>query len=79
LAWHYQIFEQLPVEHCGGSKNAQSLLKDEAVKKAALSWLTEQAVDLLMPLKFMEVLNGVILPSLGITTKRPARELPDIG
>jgi hypothetical protein len=74
LARHYQIFEQLPVERRGGSKNAQSLLKDEAVKKAALSWLTEQAVGSLTPLKFMEGLNGVILPSLGITTKRPLCE-----
>ena len=71
LARHYQIFEQLPVEHRGGSKNAQSLLKDEAVRKAALSWLTEQAVGSITPLKFREGLNGVILPSLGITTKRP--------
>jgi hypothetical protein len=52
LAQHYQIFEQLPVEHCGGSKNAQSLLEDEVVRKAALSWLTEQAVGLITPLKF---------------------------
>jgi hypothetical protein len=70
LARHYQIFEQLPVERRGGGKNAQSLLRDEAVKKAALSWLTEQAVGSLTPSKFMEALNGVILPSLGITTKR---------
>jgi hypothetical protein len=74
LARHYQIFEQLPVERRGGSKNAQSLLKDEAVRKAALSWLTEQAVGSITPLKFREGLNGVILPSLGITTKRPLCE-----
>ncbi|KAF8885624.1 hypothetical protein BD779DRAFT_1673582 [Infundibulicybe gibba] len=44
LARHYQVFEQLPPEHRGGIKNAKSLLKDEAVKAAALSWLTEQKV-----------------------------------
>ena len=31
LARHYEIFEQLPIEHRGGSKNARSLLKDEGV------------------------------------------------
>ena len=69
MAWYYQIFEQLLVEHCGGSKNAQLLLKVEDVKKATLSWLTEQAVGSIMLLKFREGLNGVILPPLGIMTK----------
>jgi hypothetical protein len=49
-------------------------LKDEAVQQAALSWLTEQVVGSIMPMKFMEALNRVILPTLGITTKKPLCE-----
>lgn len=32
LAWYYQAFEQLPLQHHGGFKNAHSLLKDENIK-----------------------------------------------
>ena len=74
LARHYQIFEQLPPECRGGSKNARSLLKDEAARQTALSWLSEQEVGSITPQKFMEALNGVILPSLGIATKKPLCE-----
>jgi hypothetical protein len=35
LAHHYQMFEQLPIEIRGGSRNAHSLLKDETVRVAA--------------------------------------------
>ena len=39
LAWHYQVFEQLPVECRGGIRNAQTLLKDELIKKKILDYL----------------------------------------
>jgi len=41
LAQHYQIHEQLPHEKHGGSKNVCLLLKDELLKAAAHTWLTD--------------------------------------
>jgi hypothetical protein len=74
LARHYQIFEQLPVEHRGGSKNARSLLKDETIRAAARTWLTEQIIGSITPQNFAHGLNTKILPSLNITLKKPLCE-----
>ena len=71
LARHYQNFEQLPVEHRGGYKNARSLLKDENVKKRALSYLQSLPTGKVTPKKLQVALNNIILPDLGITTKKP--------
>ena len=74
LARHYQIFEQLPKEHCGGYKNARSLLKDEIVRTAARTWLTEQPIGSITPNNFMHGLNKIILPSLGMSPSKPLCE-----
>ena len=74
LAHHYQIFEQLPKEHRGGYKNARLLLKDEIVRTAARTWLTEQPIGSIMPNNFMHGLNKIILPSLGMSPSKPLCE-----
>lgn len=74
LARHYQVFEQLPMDKRGGSKNATSLLKDESVSTAAWSWLTEQKVGSITPQNFRHALNDTILPALGISTRKPLCE-----
>jgi hypothetical protein len=74
LARHYQVFEQLPVESRGGNKNGTSLLKDEAVKVAARTWLTEQRVGSITPQIFCHALNSQIFPSLNISLKKPLCE-----
>ena len=67
LARHYQIFEQLPKERRGGYSNSHSLLKDENVKTASRTWLTEQTIGSITPNKFKHALNDIILPSLGMS------------
>jgi hypothetical protein len=74
LARHYQIFEQLPIEHRGGRKNAKSLLKDETIKAAARTWLTEQPVGSITPQNFAHGLNTQVLPSLGVSLTKPLCE-----
>ena len=74
LARHYQIYEQLPLEKRGGSKNAHTLLKDESVCNAVHSWLTEQDIGSVTPQKLVHALNKSILPELGITPKKPLSE-----
>ncbi|TFK33880.1 hypothetical protein BDQ12DRAFT_669907 [Crucibulum laeve] len=69
LAHHYQIFEQLPAEHCGGYKNSHSLLHDENVKKASLNYQANLPTGKVTPKSFQDALNTKILPDLGITTK----------
>jgi len=71
LAHHFQVFEQLPHEWRGSDKDAQCLLKDELIRAAAHSWLTEQKVGLITPWNFQGALNTIILPSLGIALKKP--------
>jgi hypothetical protein len=71
LARHYQTFEQLPVEHRGGYKNARTLLRDENVKKASLDYLTSLPTGEVTPKKFQIALNTTILANLGITTQHP--------
>lgn len=71
LAHHYQIFEQLPIEHCGGLRNSHSLLKDELVKKRILDYLQSLPTGKVTPKKLQAAINTVILPDLGITPKKP--------
>jgi len=49
LARHYQIFEQLPKERRGGYKNAHTLLKNEVVRTASRTWLTDQLIGSITP------------------------------
>lgn len=71
LAQHYQNFEQLLVKHCGGYKNVQPLLNDENVKKRVLSYLQSLPTGKVTPKKLQVALHNIILPDLGITTKKP--------
>jgi len=71
LARHYQVFEQLPVEHCGGLRNAHSLLKNELVKKRILDYLQSLPTGKVMPKKLQVAVNTEILLDLGITPKKP--------
>ncbi|KIL54192.1 hypothetical protein M378DRAFT_188729 [Amanita muscaria Koide BX008] len=74
LARHYQIYEQLPEEKRGNSRNAYSLLKDESVRNATRGWLTEQEVGSITPQKFVHALNEKILPELGIKPEKALSE-----
>ncbi|KAF8590727.1 hypothetical protein K439DRAFT_1611845 [Ramaria rubella] len=74
LARHYQIFEQLPIEAHGGSKNVCSLLKDETVKIVARTWLTEQCIGSVTPQAFCHALNFTVLPSINISRSKPLSE-----
>ncbi len=71
LARHYQMFEQLPVECRGGLMNAQSLLKDELVKKGVLNYLQNLPTGKVTPKKLRTAVNTIILPDLGINPKKP--------
>lgn len=73
LARHYQVFEQLPIEKRGGS-HVHSLLKDETVRCAARTWLTEQPVGTVTPHKFHHALLHKILPTLGLSLNKPPCE-----
>jgi hypothetical protein len=66
LAWHYQIFEQLPKEHHGGVANSRSLLEDESVHGKVQSWLTSQPTGQITPCGFQIALNDTILPFLSM-------------
>jgi len=71
LARHYQIFEQLSIKCRGRYKDAWSILGDENVKKRVLSYLQGLSIGKITPMKLQAALNTVILPDLGITTKKP--------
>jgi len=71
LAQHYQTFEQLPVERRGGYRNAQTLLKDELVKKRILDYLQNLPTGKVTPKKLQAAVNTEILPDIGITPKKP--------
>ena len=74
LACHYQIFEQLPREREGGIRNACSILKNEAVRRASRAWLIQQQKGKVTPVKFQKGLNEIILPSLSIYPSKPLCE-----
>jgi len=65
LACHYQKFEQLPVDK-RGSGGGRSLFNDEAVQRAARTYLTGLHIGDVTPKDFQRALNERILPSLGI-------------
>lgn len=69
LARHYEVFEQLPIEHRGGLKNVRSLLKDETVKKRTREYLTNLPTGKVTPKGLQNALNSEIFPELGITPK----------
>ena len=74
LARHYQIFEQLPRERQGGIRNARSILKNEAVRRASRAWLIQQQKGKVTPVKVQKGLNEIILPSLSIYPTKPLCE-----
>ena len=74
LAWHYQIFEELPVEKRGGSQNTRSWLYDEKVQLQTMNWLTSQKTDAITPRKLQQALNDTIFPDLNIAIKNPISE-----
>jgi len=65
LARHYQKFEQLPVE-TQGNGGGRSLFNDEAVQRAARTYLTGLHIGDVTPKDFRCALNERILPTLGI-------------
>ena len=69
LAWHYQAFEELPVEKWGGEKMACSWLHDEAVQCWTWDWLTSQKMGNATPHHLQQALNEVIFPDLNIILK----------
>jgi hypothetical protein len=74
LACHYQIFEKLPVEKCGGLGNTRSWLHDESVKKLTLNWLTSQKTGDVTPRKLQHALNDKLFAELNIAPKSPISE-----
>ena len=74
LAWHYQTFEELPVEKWGGDRTARSWLYDESVEKQTRDWLTSQPTGKVTPQCLREALNASILLGLGFVLKNPLSE-----
>ena len=74
LARHYQIFEQLPIERRGSSKNARSFLHDESVQNRARTWLSNLPTGTVTPRGLQGALTMTIFPELGIVPKRPISE-----
>ena len=71
LARHYQFFEQLPTEKCGGVKKSRSWLEDENVKKHVREYLSSCPSGKVTPKALRDQVNSVIFPELGITPKKP--------
>ena len=60
----------MPTNRQGGDRG-QSLLNDEQLQMAARAHLSSLPMGEVTPTKFIHTLNQQILPSLGITLKRP--------
>jgi hypothetical protein len=73
LARHYQQLERLPDETCGGNRG-HSLLADTHIQMAARQWLMKVKTGAVTPCSFCDALNNRVLPTLGITLKRPLCE-----
>ena len=71
LAWHYQVFEQLPLEKRGGAWKGHTLLLDEWIRNAAREWLTAQPAGDITSRCFQTALNSTILPNLSVVLKQP--------
>jgi hypothetical protein len=76
LACHYQPFEWLPQEECGGARQKCTLLLDETVEAAARDWLASQPTGQVTPRQFrvQDALNNEILAALNIEQKKPLCE-----
>ena len=74
LARHYQIFEALPIEKHGGSRNSRSWLYDEQVKTWTQDWLTLQKTGDVTPHWLWYPLNGTIFPELNINLAKGISE-----
>ena len=73
IAWHYQLFEQLPPKKQGRYLN-RSLLSSEQVQMAVRTHLTSLPTGEVTPSCFHHMLNKCILPSLGYTLKNKLSE-----
>lgn len=71
LARHYQIFEQLPKERCGGLRMGRSWLHDEAVRSHVQQFLRSVPTGKVTSNALAKHVNGVIFPELGITPAKP--------
>ena len=69
LARHYQVFEQLPKEKRGSSRNSPSFLDDESVQTHCRTWLSSLPSGQVTPRTFWNALESTIFPELGITPK----------
>ncbi len=69
LARHFQVFERLPIEKRGGSKNRRSWLHDESVLNQTRAWLTSLPTGRVTPQGLQEALMSNIFPSLNIFPK----------
>jgi hypothetical protein len=74
LVRHFEIFRTLPAETRGGPRDSRSLLSEENVRKASLTWLEAQVSGGVTPKDFLHAINTTILPTLGIHTNRPLCE-----
>jgi hypothetical protein len=66
LAYHYQLFEEIPPEKWGKHLD-RSLLSDEQVQMAMRTYLTGLPMGEVTPADFHHRLNEHILPLLGYT------------
>ena len=73
LARHYQIFEALPIEKHGGSRNSRSWLYEQ-VKTRTRDWLTSQKTGDVTPRQLQSALNGTIFPELNINLTKGISE-----
>ena len=70
MAWHYQVFEQLPLKKWGGAQKGHTLLLNEQIWNDAHEWLMAQPASEITPLGFQTALNSTILPNISITLKQ---------
>jgi hypothetical protein len=70
LAWHYQIFEQLPQERRGGVHAVLSWLDDEVVKKSILDYLNNLLTGKVTPQSLQRHVNDMIFPEHSIKAKK---------
>ncbi|KAJ7602965.1 hypothetical protein FB45DRAFT_697776, partial [Roridomyces roridus] len=74
LVRHFEVLRNLPKETRGGARDSRSLLSEENVRKASLTWLEAQPSGTVTPKTFQNALNTTILPALGIQTNKPLCE-----
>ncbi|THU87050.1 hypothetical protein K435DRAFT_682354, partial [Dendrothele bispora CBS 962.96] len=71
LARHYQVFEQLPKEHRGGSRVNRSWLHREEVRSKISEYLRNLPTGKVTPRILCHHINTILFPELGIKPKSP--------